>query len=387
MVTSPIPQPFKMAVPNETVSSILTNVAGYPWQKIAPLEGWSAGTNVVFLRQLAEYWTSEFDWRRVEARLNEFPQYLVQIGDRQIHFIHLRGSARRPLLLLHGWPGSILEFLDAAERLAWPERFGGDPRDGFDVVIPSLPGFGLSQAMATPAGPRQIAGTVRALMSDVLGYRQFIAQGGDWGSAIAAWLAHDHPEHCRAIHLNMALALRGDLAFETPSEREYAERRGRISAQEGAYALLQGTKPQTLAFAMVDNPIGVAAWITEKFASWTDSPRRDGDPDLMRGLGLDALLGDIMFYLVTNSFQTATWIYKGRMVEKSVNLPDGTFIGVPTGVAAFPDPVFRFPPRSLVEQCYNVICWTDMPKGGHFAALEVPIDFSSELVAFARLLD
>lgn len=383
------PQPFTVDIPQERIAAILERVESYPWADIKPLAGWTGGTNVSVMRELADYWITAYDWRKTEADLNRFPQFMAHVEGRPVHFMHIRGSAPRPrpLLLLHGWPGSILEFLDVIERLAWPERFGGNMADGFDIVVPSIPGFGFSQAADKPVGPRKVAEIFATLMVDILGYESFIAQGGDWGSAISAWLAHDHPHHCRAIHLNMALALRGDVPFATDKEKAYLERRGRVMAQEGAYALLQGTKPQSLAFAMVDSPIGVAAWILEKFAAWTDIPRPDGEPDILGSLGPEPALSHIMYYLVTGSFQTSTWIYRGRMDEGTVHLPDNSFIDLPTGIAAFPDPVFRFPPRSLVEQSYNVVRWTDMPKGGHFAALEAPADFSSEITAFARQIE
>jgi pimeloyl-ACP methyl ester carboxylesterase len=378
--------PFKVDVPDETLVRIDNQVRGFPWERLRDAGGWSAGTSIASLRRLAERWTTGFNWRDAEARLNSFPQFRVDINGVGLHFIHIRGSTRRALMLIHGWPGSCLEFLDVIDPLAHPDRFGGDSADGFDLIIPSLPGFAFSDAPLAPMGPRAIAGLFNSLMTDVLGYSGYIAQGGDWGSAISGWLAHDFPAACTGIHLNMALVQRPDLEFSTDAERAYAARRARVRETESAYAHLQSTRPQTLSFAMLDNPVGIAAWILEKFAAWSDIPRSNGEPDIAAAFDDDRLLSNIMTYVLNDRFQTSTWIYKGRLDERSETFPAATFINVPTGIAAFPDPVFAMPPRSLVEQSYRIIHWTDMAKGGHFAAMEAPQAFTTDVQAFARKL-
>lgn len=376
--------PFRVAVPDETLDRIRDQVRLYPWNRLRDAGAWQAGTGIAELRRLAEYWTDGFDWRKVEAKLNGFPQYRAEIDGLAVHFLHVRGSARRPLLLTHGWPGSCLEFLDVIERLADPGKFGGDPADGFDLIIPSIPGFGFSDAPAAPMGPRAVARLFHTLMTDMLGYERFIAQGGDWGSAISAWIAHDFPDSCSGLHLNMALVQRADLVFASEAEQAYAARRARIRETESGYALLHSTRPQTLGFAMLDNPIGIAAWILEKFGRWCDVPWVDGAPDIAAVIDDDHLLANIMTYVLDDRFQTSTWIYKGRMDERSEAFPPGTVISVPTGVAAFPDPVFAMPPRSLIAQSYTVVHWTEVPKGGHFAAMENPEAFVADIRAFAR---
>jgi pimeloyl-ACP methyl ester carboxylesterase len=378
--------PFKVSVKDETLAHIQNRVRTFPWERLRDAGGWSAGTGVASLRRLADRWTTGFSWRTVEERLNSFPQFRVDLDGLALHFLHIRGSARRALLLIHGWPGSCLEFLDVLEPLANPERFGGDPADGFDLIVPSLPGFAFSSAPVAPMGPRAIARLFDSLMTEVLGYSRYIAQGGDWGSAISGWLACDFPTACAGIHLNMALVQRRELAFRTDAEQSYAARRARVREAEGAYAHLQSTRPQTLSFAMVDNPVGVAAWILEKFAAWSDIPRPSTEPDIGAAFDDDRLLANIMTYVIDDRFQTSTWIYKGRIDERSETFPADSFISVPTGIAAFPDPVFAMPPRSLVEQTYNVVHWTDMAKGGHFAAMEAPRAFAEDIRLFARTI-
>jgi hypothetical protein len=211
------PVPFRVSVPGDTLAHIDRRVGAFPWERLCDAGGWSAGTGVASLRKLADRWTGGFSWRDAEARLNNYPQFRVELGGCALHYIHVRGSTRRALLLIHGWPGSCFEFLNVIEPLANPERFGGDPADGFDLIIPSLPGFAFSGAPAAPMGPRAIAGLFNSLMTGVLGYRRYIAQGGDWGSAISGWLAHDHPTACGAIHLNMALVQRSARPGHTAS--------------------------------------------------------------------------------------------------------------------------------------------------------------------------
>lgn len=375
--------PFRVAVEASVIDEVLDTVRAYRWERLADAGGWSAGTSVSALRALCQTWTEDFDWRAVEARVNGLPNFHAEIAGRRLHFLHVKGSAPRALLLTHGWPGSFLEFLDVIEPLAHPERFGGDPADGFDVIVPSLPGYAFSDAPAAPMGPRAVAKTLHHLMTEVLGYRRFIAQGGDWGSAISGWMAHDFPAACAGVHLNMALVQRAGLAAETDAERAYVARREQTRERESAYAHLQATRPQTLAFAMVDNPVGVAGWMLEKFAAWSDIPRADGAPAMPPALR-DKALANIMLYAVTNSFQTSTWIYKGRIDEGGVSFAADAFIETPTGIAAFPDPVFRMPPRSMVARSYNVVHWSDMDAGGHFAAMEAPSAFAADVRAFAR---
>ncbi|GGC64960.1 epoxide hydrolase family protein [Chelatococcus reniformis] len=383
--------PFRIAVPDADLAAIRERVRAYDWSALPDAGGWSAGTDLAFMRDIAAYWLDGYDWRAEETKLNRFAQFKAKADGLDVHFIHVRGSAgpdgRKPLplLLSHGWPGSFFEFLHIIEPLAHPERFGGDVADAFDVIVPSLPGYGFSGRPERPIGPRRIAVCFNALMTDVLGYDRYIAQGGDWGSSISGWLGYDH-EACIGVHLNMVPALSPLMKPDSEEEKAYAQRMRTSMDAEAAYLRLQGTKPQTLAFGLMDSPVGVAAWIIEKFAAWSDLPRAaDGSPDLLACYSRDQLLTNVMIYLVTKSFATAAWLYRGRLLESPNRLPAGR-VETPTGVAAFPEPVYPPPPRSLAAKGYNLVRWTDMPRGGHFAALEEPDLLMGEIRAFARTL-
>lgn len=378
-------RPFQIAVDDKTLAGIRDRVRAYDWDALPDAGHWHSGASIAYLRDFTRYWLDEYDWRQSEAALNAFPQFKATIDGLDIHFIHVRGSAPVPraLIISHGWPGSVAEFLDIIEPLAHPERFGGEAADGFDVIAPSLPGYGFSDRPARPIGPRVVAGLFHKLMTQVLGYERYLAQGGDWGSAVSAWLGHDHAPACAAVHLNMALTRAEGAKAETPEEKAFEQRMKFSLMLEGAYFQLQATKPQTLAFAMMDSPVGVAAWILEKFAAWSDLPRDgDGTPDLSAHYTRERLLTNIMIYLVTKSFATSTWMYRGMAEQSPRGLPAP--VTVPVGIAAFPDPCFPPPPRSLAQKSYNITRWTEMPRGGHFAAMEEPALLVDDIRAFAR---
>jgi pimeloyl-ACP methyl ester carboxylesterase len=383
------PTPFTIAIDAAVLTDIRDRVAHYPWDHLPDAGGWSCGTAIASLRDLVGYWLDSYEWREEEARLNELPQYHAIVDDIALHFVRYRGSNERnpPLLLSHGWPGSFVEFAPIVEQLAHPERFGGDAADGSDVIIPSLPGYGFSGRPRHPIGPRRTAELFDALMTKVLGYPSYIAQGGDWGAMITGWLGYRHAEHCRAIHLNMLGLRNREMAPASDAERAWAESYQARFQQEGAYLQLQGTRPQSLSFAMMDSPVGIAAWIIEKFAAWSDLPRDpSGAPDLGACYSPDRLLTNIMIYLVTRSFATSTWMYRGYFAEEPNRMAPGTKLETPTGIAAFRDPVYSMPPRSLVERGYTIVQWTDMPRGGHFAAMEAPELFVADVQKFLRLV-
>ncbi len=381
------PAPFSVFIPEETIARILAQVRAWRMPPVPADEGaddWSRGTNGAFLARLRQHWLEAFDWWRWEARLNAWPQYTADIEGQRIHFYHVVGEAggRRPLLITHGWPGSVVEFLDVIEPLAFPSRHGGDPADAFDLVIPSLPGYGFSGAPARPIGQRATAGLWRQLMG-LLGYERFVAQGGDWGSLVTSWLGLDHADAVEAIHLNM-IGLRPTPATpQNPEEVAWLTRMGQNMQLGGAYFQQQATKPQTLAFALADSPMGQAAWILEKFHGWSDLTE---GRTLESVYGLDRLLANVMVYLVTGSFGTSVWYYRALLEENGGNgLPEGQRVEVPTGFANFPgESLYVAPPRSWAERAYQVVRWTDMPRGGHFAAMECPDLFTDELRAFAR---
>jgi len=381
------PRPFRIEVPQTTLDAIRSKVGAYEWHETPRgpgLEGsWAYGANLDFMRELCAYWIKEYDWRKWEAELNRFPQFTARVEDLDIHFYREDGSGAspRPLILSHGWPGSFFEFLHVIEPLAHPERFGGDVKDAFTVVVPSLPGYGFSGKPSRPISPRTIARHFDALMTDVLQLPNYIAQGGDWGSAISGWLGYDG-KGCRAVHLNMMGWTAPGIVPETQEELRHAERARQVFDAEGAYFREQSTKPQTLSYAMMDSPVGACAWIVEKFYGWSDI--RKGFANVYTK---DQLLTNVMIYLVTRTFNTATWLYRGLFEDQSgVPATPKSRIEKPVGIAHFPIDLIPFPPRSQVEKSLNVVHWTSFQEGGHFAALERPQDLIGDIRAFARAL-
>ena len=375
-------QPFRVDISDETLNRIRARIVDYPWHEMPDDGGWKYGTNLDYMKELCAYWIAEFNWRKQEAAINSFSHFIAPIDGIDLHFIHEKGSgpAPQPLIISHGWPGSVAEFLDIIEPLAHPERFGGSVNDAFDVIAPSLPGFGFSGRPPRPYGPRQIADLFNKLMTEVLGYNSYLSQGGDWGGAISSWLGYEHAPACRAIHINI-MTMRHPDGPKGPEEEAWAVEFEREQLMENGYRTQQATKPQTLSYAMMDSPVGVAAWITEKFNSWSDT---DGD-NIESVHSKDSLLTNIMVYLVTRTFNTASWIYYGRREEGGRLLSsEDKRVEVPTGCALFPAELLSWPPRSYVERVYNVTHWTEMPRGGHFAAMEQPDLLIDDIRAFAR---
>ena len=379
-----LPKPFHIRVSDEVLERIRAKVAGYAWHEMPDDGGWAYGSNLGYMKEFCAYWLEEFDWRAAEEKLNRFPQFTAPVEGIDVHFIHEKGSGPKPLPLLisHGWPGSVAEFLEIIEPLAHPERFGGSELDAFDVVAPSLPGFGFSGRPARPIGPRRIASLFAVLMNGVLGYDRYLAQGGDWGGAISSWLGYEHTPECRGIHLNIMM-MRHPEGPQGAKEEAWAVRFEQEQELEAGYRTQQATRPQTLSYAMMDSPVGVAAWIIEKFNSWSDT--EGGDIESVHSK--DKLLTNIMIYLVTGTFNTASWIYYGRREEGGRLLsPEGRRVEVPTACALFPAELLAWPPRSYVERVYNVVRWSEMPRGGHFAAMEQPDLLIEDVRAFARTI-
>ncbi len=377
-------QSFRIDVPDQTLEQIRTQVADYPWHEMPDDGGWAYGTPLGYMKELCAYWINEFDWRKQEAAINRFSHFIAPVQGIDLHFIQEKGDGPSPLPLIisHGWPGSIVEFLDIIQPLAHPQRFGGSTDDAFDVIVPSLPGFGFSGRPGRPIGPRKMAELFNRLMTDVLGYSNYLAQGGDWGGAISSWLGFEHAPACQAIHINI-LTMRHPDGPHGPEEEAWAAQFEQDQSLENGYRTQQATKPQTLSYAMMDSPVGVAAWIIEKFNSWSDT---DGD-NIESAHTKDSLLTNIMVYLVTRTFNTASWIYYGRREEGGRLLStDNRRVEVPTAAALFPAELLAWPPRSYVERLYNITHWSEMPRGGHFAALEEPELLIDDIRAFARTL-
>jgi pimeloyl-ACP methyl ester carboxylesterase len=381
----PVPQPFRLHVADDVLVDLSDRLRRVRWPEVPPMEPWSTGADVTYMQELVTYWRDRFDWRAQEANLNRFRQFKVPLAGIDLHFIHEegKGPSPMPLLLSHGWPGSVVEFHKILPMLTDPARFGGDPADAFTVVAPSLPGYALSFAPGQPRfGVVEIADVFATLMTDVLGYRRFAAQGGDWGGFITSRLGYKYPDRLAGIHVNL-LAVRRDPAMvqnPTPEEKIYLDHLARFLKEETGYQWIQGTKPTTLSFGLTDSPLGLAAWIVEKFHSWTDNDGR-----IESAVSRDDLLANIMLYWATGAIGSSFWPYYARMHSPWV-IPDGEKVQVPTGYAEFPHEILS-PPRSVAERSYaNIQRWTTMPKGGHFAALEQPEALANEIRAFFRPL-
>jgi pimeloyl-ACP methyl ester carboxylesterase len=379
------PSPFALHVLEADLADLRERLARTRFPDQAPGDAWAYGTDVAYLRQLTEYWRNDFDWRAEEAALNAFPQFRVPLDGVDLHYLHVPGVGPNPmpLLLLHGWPGSVFEFLDIIPRLTDPRRFGGDARDAFTVVAPSLPGYGLSfQPGQKRFGVPEIADCVATLMHDVLGYTKFGAQGGDWGSAVCTRLGSEHAQRMIGIHVNLMAAARDPSAFPNPNEEErrYLGELAQWTREETGYQWIQGTRPQTLAFGLTDSPAGLAAWIVEKFRAWSDCAGV-----IENAISRDRMLADISLYWFTGAIGSSFWPYYARLHD-SPTLPVGTRIRVPTGYAEFPREIVK-PPRSAAARIFTDIRrWSVMPKGGHFAALEQPELLADEVRAFFREL-
>jgi epoxide hydrolase len=336
---------------------------------------WDYGIPIDYLRDLVGYWRETYDWRVQEAHLNRFPQFRTQLDGQSVHFIHARSphSGAVPLLITHGWPGSVVEFLDVIPLLTHPD----DPGDAFHVVAPSLPGYGFSEPPRTRGWDVvRIAGAFTELMAR-LGYGRYGAQGGDWGAQVTTRVGSLDPSHCIGIHLNMAMATPpADAPPLSDEDQADLAAMQAFMREEAGYANEQGTKPQTLGAALNDSPSGLLAWIVEKFRAWSDC---DGDPE--NCFTRDQLITNVMLYWVTQTAASSARLYWEHMHGGA--LGGAPYVPVPTGVARYPKEPLRYP-RGWVERQYNVTHWAVMPKGGHFAAMEQPELFAEDVRAFFR---
>lgn len=375
---------FKIDVCQRDLNFIYKKVSEYPWHEMPSDGGWQFGANIDFMKDLCKYWVKQFDWKRQEDKINLFDNFTAEVDGIEVHFIYERGSGSKPkpLIISHGWPGSIIEFIEIIDPLAHPERYGGNAEDAFDVIVPSLVGFGFSGKPPRPYGPRRMALIFNKLMTEVLGYKSYIAQGGDWGGTISTWLGYDYPKFCEGIHINI-MTVRHYEGPKGVEEELWASMFEEDQIPENGYRILQATKPQTLSYGMMDSPVGIAAWIIEKFYSWSDNKRSDIETVFSK----DVLLTNIMIYIITKTFNTASWIYYGREEEGGrVLSKKGKRVEVPTACALFPAEMSSWPPRSYVDRVYNVRQWTEMPSGGHFAAMEQPKFLIEDLRNFVRSL-
>ncbi len=377
-------RPFTVAVSERDLEDLQARLAMTRLPDHSPGTSWQYGTERNYLAELIDYWQQDFDWRAQEARLNQFDQFVTQVNDLDIHFIHERSTNQDaiPLLLVHGWPGSVSEFLGILPQLTSPD----DPTQAFHVVAPSLPGFGFSDKPDEPGySPERMALILAELMAN-LGYERYALAGGDWGAIINRHLANHYPERLIGLHSNMILAPapQDPAVREQVTESEAAARqaRGAYMQNEVAYQQIQGTKPQTLGYGLNDSPAGLAAWIVEKFHGWTDMPQ-GAEGDLDDYFSKDELLTNISIYWFTQTITSSARIYYEN--RNAPPIKPMAYIDVPTGAAIFPAEIF-ITPRAWAEAAYDLRHWTVMPAGGHFAALEQPELYVNDLRTFFNLL-
>jgi pimeloyl-ACP methyl ester carboxylesterase len=376
------PTPFTINISEDILADLRARLARARWPDHVPGAGWRYGTDPAYVNQLADYWRDRYDWREQETRLNAFRNLSVPLHGIDLHFIHQPGvgPAPLPLLLLHGWPGSVWEFHKLIPLLTDPGASGGAAGDAFTVVAPSLPGYGFSYRPQQPRFNRvDMANLSAVLMTEVLGYRRFCCQGGDIGAAVALRLAAAYPERLYGIHLNYLGMLRDLRRPDQPTDEEarYLEELQRWLTEEAGYHWIQGTKPQTLAYGLTDSPVGLAAWIVEKFQSWSDC-----NGDIERCFTKDELLTNIMLYWATGAINASFWpYYSSRHGDWTVT--DAPRREVPIAYISFPREIIR-PPRSVAERVLNIQRWTAADRGGHFAALEQPEAMAADIRAFFK---
>jgi len=377
--------PFRVQVEESILADLRDRLARTRWPDQLDHAGWDYGAELGYVQDLCEYWRKSFDWRKQEALLNRFPQFTTDIDGLRVHFIHQRSphANATPLIITHGWPGSIFEFYKIIGPLTEPEKFGGRAEDAFHVVAPSMPGYGFSESPRAPGFDiRRIAETNIALMKQ-LGYVRYGAQGGDWGSLASAWTARLDPARVFGIHLNMTLGRKpadpAKAAALTPEEQRRLEHARQFRDMETGYQAIQGSKPQTLGYGLSDSPAGLAAWIVEKFRTWSDCAG-----NIESRFTKDELLTNVMIYWINNNITSSMRLYFENRAALRKGIADGR-IETPTGFAVFPAELVRLP-RVWTEEGYNVTHWTEMPRGGHFAALEEPELLVEDIRAFFRAL-
>jgi pimeloyl-ACP methyl ester carboxylesterase len=390
-------RPFQVSVPDEDLVELRRRIDAYRWPEREPVDDQSQGVQLATVQALASYWATEYDWRKVEARLNALPQFVTEIDGLDIHFIHMRSPHENalPLIVSHGWPGSVIEQLKIIEPLTNPTEHGGSAADAFDVVIPSLPGYGFSaKPAATGWGPDRIASAWAVLMGR-LGYRRYVAQGGDWGTAISAAMARQAPEGLLGIHVNFAqmvpLVMLGHIRNGEPAPADLSEGEKRAYAQVAfatyhrGYGVIQGTRPQTIGYSLADTPVGLAAWFLDH-----DTTTYEHLAQLFAGqpygaITRDDVLDNTSLYWFTNTATSAARLYWQQALTGG-NFYAAADLSLPTAVTVFPEEYVQAP-RSWTEQAYHhLIYFNEADKGGHFAAWEQPQLFSEELrAAFGSL--
>lgn len=377
---------FTINISDSLLADLRRRLDATRWPDELENVGWDLGSRLSYMKSLADYWRNGYEWRRQEAMLNQLPQYRVALDGFHVHFVHARSKHPKPLPLIitHGWPGSFVEMVKLIPLLTDPVAHGGSAEDAFDVIVPSLPGYGFSDR-PTERGmsPFKVAALWARLMTE-LGYERFAAQGGDWGSTISTAIGLNHAQRIIGIHLNYIAGrfLFGGTLNLTPEDetsKSYLAKLRAWTDLEGGYSHIQGTKPQTLAYALNDSPIGLAAWIVEKFRTWSDC-----NGELGSIFTRDELLTDVMIYWVTETLNSSVRLYYESR-EQPLQLSPANRVEVPVAVAVFPKEI-PMPPRALAERGYNIRRWTLMPRGGHFAAMEQPGLLAQDIREFFRPL-
>ncbi len=376
-------QRFTIQTSDEALADLNDRLKHTRFPKQSTLNGWERGTDTEYLLSFLCYWRDKYNWREQEKKLNSLNHFICNIDEIDVHFIHERGRGPNPIpvILTHGWPDSFLRYEKIIPLLTDPARYGGDPADSFDVIIPSIPGFGFSSQSSTKGmNNDSISELWVKLMTEELGYYKFAAGGGDMGSGITRYMAYHHPDQLIGIHLTDVGIIRSLMTSNTPSlltdeELQYQKNALDWIAKEGGYMSIQSTKPQTLSYGISDSPIGLASWILDKFHAWSDC-----QDDLSNRFTMDELLNNIMLYWITNSFATSA----NRYYDNS-SLPPIGKIDVPTGIALFSGDVLP-PPKEWVKRNFNLTQWSTITSGGHFTAMEEPEQFAEDIRAFYRPL-
>jgi pimeloyl-ACP methyl ester carboxylesterase len=384
---SDVVKEFSIEVPEADLNELRERLKRTRWPERETVEDWSQGVPLAYMEELCRYWGEEYDWRATEARLNALPQFRTEIEGLGIHFVHVRSPQpdALPLILTHGWPGSIVEFLKVIGPLADPVAYGGNSVDAFHVVCPSLPGFGFSDKPAQPGwNVERIAKAWNRLMAR-LGYERYGAQGGDWGTSISTSIGQRDPDHVVGIHLNPPIAAPDPATFDDLTEMELAALAAREHSQDwdSGYSAQQSTRPQTVGYGLVDSPAALCAWIIEKFWSWTDS---EGHPENV--LTRDELLDNVMLYWLPRTGASSARLYweSIRQVSERLNLPNVDVVNVPTGGSIFPKENPRPSRRWAAKRYTDIRYWNELEVGGHFAAFEQPELFVNEVRSFFRLV-
>ena len=366
-------QPFRIAIPEADLDDLRARLARTRLPEKETPDDWSQGIPLSYVRELVAYWKNGYDWRICEARLNALPQFTTRIDGLGIHFLHIRSphANAQPLVLTHGWPGSIIEFMKVIGPLTDPVAHGGDARDAFHLVCPTLPGFGFSDKPTQPGWSIEHIADAWAQLMARLGYNRYFAHGGDWGALVTAAIGMQDTAHCAAIHMNMPIAPPDPANMDNLTEREQSALAGMKHYQDwdSGYSKQQSTRPQTLGYGLADSPAGQMAWIIEKFWSWTDC---DGHPENV--LTRDELLDNVMMYWLTNSGASS-----GRIYWESFGKTNTNPINIPVGCSIFPKEIFRTSRRWAEKRFSNLIHFNDLEKGGHFAAMEQPASYLDEV--------